>query len=251
VSSAAATAEDRTMTTNKAQKRAIRTRMEKTGERYTAARQHLVSPNDNSPQKPETTLLPIDLETVGADLPQSNEAIRRGTGKDWYEWCAIFDAHNGTKLTHAQLARIAHDLSPEISGWWAQGVALGYERIRGMRVLNQDSTGAFRMSSSKTVPVPVEQLYNSFADETIRDRWIEPGTLNWRTGQPGRSARLDFLPAGTIISATFLAKGAAKASVAVEQTKLASADEVEPAKAYWKERLNRLAKLLTTDEPTS
>ncbi len=31
------------MTTNKAQKKAIRARMQKTGERYTAARQHLVA----------------------------------------------------------------------------------------------------------------------------------------------------------------------------------------------------------------
>jgi hypothetical protein len=237
------------MTTNKAQKRAIRTRMEKTGERYTAARQHIVNPNDDSPNPPEQPpFAPVDLTKVGVDLPQSNEAIRRGTGRDWYEWCAIFDARDGTTLTHAELARIAHEENPEMSGWWAQGVALGYERIRGMRVLNQDSTGSFRMSASKTIAVPVDRLYEAWADEATRDQWIEPGTLNWRTGQPGRSARLDFTPAGTIISATFLDTGPGKSSVAVEQTKLATVDEVEPAKVYWKERLARLAEALTSDD---
>src|SRR5687767_6681815 len=100
------------MTENKARKRAIRARMAKTGERYTAARRHIVKPND--------------LPTPLADLGRSDDAVRRGTGKGWNEWLRILDSWGATEHPHREIARY---LSEEqgVGGWWAQSVTVGYE----------------------------------------------------------------------------------------------------------------------------
>jgi hypothetical protein len=182
---------------------------------------------------------------ANADLEMSDDAIRKGTGRGWLEWVTLLDAADGPAKTHGELAALAKEHIE--SWWWAHGVAVGYGRIRGLRARNQGSAG-FRASASKTIPVPVTRLYDAWADESIRDQWLEPGTVRWRTGQPGKSARLDFVPAGTIISLTFVDKGAEKSSVAVEQDKLETQEEVDPAKAYWKVQLARLAEFLSTPE---
>lgn len=97
------------MTSNKAQKKVIRARMGKTGERYTAARQHVVTADDaaddaaystaTSPAANGTIVEPApDDATNSTRLPiieqpgLSDEAIRRGTGKSWNEWLEVLDA---------------------------------------------------------------------------------------------------------------------------------------------------------------
>ena len=62
------------MTEQKNLKRRVRARMEKTGERYTAARRHVVG------DEPE----PFVTDPVMAD-----ETLVEKTGKTWSEWVAI------------------------------------------------------------------------------------------------------------------------------------------------------------------
>lgn len=91
------------MTTDKAQKQAIRARMAKTGERYTTARHfHLASD-----QAPVSEPLP---ETIGprprvAEPGMSDTAIQRGSGRSWDEWFRILDAWGAETKTHRDIAR--------------------------------------------------------------------------------------------------------------------------------------------------
>lgn len=216
------------MTENKARKRAIRKRMAKTGERYTAARSHLVKPE---PPPPEPGV--------------SDEAIRKATGKGWQEWFAILDAWGGTSHTHGEMTAY---LSREhgVPGWWTQSVTVGYERARGMRAVHQRLDGFFEVSVSKTVPVSVTRLYDSFTKPRKRARWLEAGTLKVRTAQPGKLARFDFRDGETRVVVFFMAKGRGKSSVAVAHQRLPDAAAVEKMRAFWKERLADLAEVLTS-----
>ena len=81
------------MTEDKARKSAIRARMAKTGESYTAARRHIVK----SKEQPAPRL--------NVDLGKSDETIKRGSGKSWDEWFEILDAWGATKRTHGDIAR--------------------------------------------------------------------------------------------------------------------------------------------------
>jgi FAD/FMN-containing dehydrogenase len=121
-----------------------------------------------------------------------------------------------------------------VPGWWAQGVTVEYEKARGLRPAGGDRDGTYNASASKTVAVPVERLFEAFADI---ERWA-PGTpLRERTSQPGRSARYDWGDGSTRVLVTFTAKGDAKSTVAVSHERLPDAEAAERIKAYWRERL--------------
>lgn len=213
------------MTEDKARKRAIRKRMRKTGERYTAARRHLGEPRP-----------PV------AEPGTSDQAVRRGSGKGWEEWYRILDAWGARDRSHAEIARYVNE-DHGVPGWWSQTVAVGYERARGMRAVGQQAQG-FSVGVTKTVPVGVDRLFDAFADAGARRRWLEPGTLRVRTAQRGRSARFDFRDGSTRVLAYFEEKGPGKASVVVQHERLEDANAREEARAFWKERLARLAEML-------
>jgi hypothetical protein len=210
------------MTEDKARKRATRKRMAKTGERYTAARRHLTP-----------------TQEPAADLPVSDASVRRGTGKGWDEWFRILDRWGGTSRTHGEIVRYLHE-EQGVPSWWSQSVRVGYERARGMRVPHQTTKG-FQVSVSKTFPVGVGRLFREFADAPRRRRWLETGTLKVRTTQPGKSARFDFRDGPSRVEAYFAGKGPSKSTVTVQHVLLPHRKAVEEMRAFWKERLARLA----------
>ena len=97
------------MTEQKNLKRRVRARMEKTGERYTAARRQVVA------EKPEPFV---------ADPGMSDETLVEKTGKGWVEWVAILDAWGARERPHGEIA--AHLMEQHgVPGWWAQTVTVG------------------------------------------------------------------------------------------------------------------------------
>jgi hypothetical protein len=269
------------MTKDNAQKQAIRARMAKTGERYTAARHYLldlhrqeqanadgegsslgddvpgsnaISPppgevvagtateaRDTAPAAAETALPPRVAEPGVSDA-----AIQRATGKSWDEWFALLDSWQGTTHNHTEIARHVYE-TYGIDGWWAQSVTVGYERARGMRALHERPDG-FSMNASKTFPVPVERLFEAFVEQDERERWLEAVDLYNRTSQPHKSARFDVLPGETRLAVTFVAKGPEKSAAQLQQERLTSAEEVARWKALWKEQLARLASCLGEEQ---
>ena len=216
------------MTRNKAQKRATRARMAKTGERYTAARRHLVKPKEEL--RPE-------------DLPQSDANLRENTGRGWREWLRILDAWGARERKHGKIA--SHLMEEHgVPGWWAQAITVGYERSRGLRAKHQTLTGSFQVSVSKTFPIGVGKLFRAFAQARQRNRWLEPGMLKVRTTRKDRDLRFDFRDGTSRVVAYFDPKDRNKTTVIIQHEKLADAGAVEEMRAMWKDRLKRLAEML-------
>ncbi len=183
-------------------------------------------------------------QTRVSEPGMSNEAIERGTGKDWDEWATVLDEWGAAKKNHTEIAAHVADRY-KIDGWWAQGVTVGYERMRGRRAVNETVDG-FSANASKTVPVAVGVLFAAFADETKRDTWLDRGELRLRTAQEGRSARFDIARSGKILEAGFTDKGPAKSSVSLQINKLESKEMMDEVRTEWKAHLEKLAKTLST-----
>jgi len=217
------------MTTDKARKRAVRSRMHKTGERYAAARRHVVR---------DATV--ANLPPRVAEPGVSEAAIRTGTGRGWDDWFRILDEWGATTKNHTDIARYVHG-EHEIDGWWAQSVTVGYERARGMRAPNQRPEG-FEVSVSKTVPLPAIDAWRSFVEPGRRTRWLDLG-LRMRTGTRtmGRSARFDVPAEGTRINVYLTPKDDRHTTVTVTHVRLADAADVAAHRAAWKGRLESLA----------
>ena len=219
------------MTTDKARKRAVRSRMQKTGERYAAARRNVV----------RDAVQPI-LPPRMAEPPVSEEAVRKGTGLGWDDWFRILDAWDGTSHTHTEIARYVNG-EHGIDGWWSQSVTVGYERARGMRAPNERPEG-YEVSVSKTVDMPPMDAWRAFVEPKRRASWLDlPLRMRTGTRTMGRSARFDVPSEGTRVNVLFDPKGDDRAVVTVTHVKLADADDVAAHRAEWKERLGRLARL--------
>jgi hypothetical protein len=216
------------MTEHKSFKRLVRARMAKTGESYTAARAMLLRAEAATPG------------TDGLRLATSDEKIRQRTGHGWEEWFAMLDEWGAADRSHREIARwVAERQGVVPLAWNAQAVAGSYELARGLRVVGQKEDG-FAITASKTVAVPIDRLYDAVVDGPQRDRWLPGAQLAERTATRPKSARFDWVPDQTRVNVTFLAKGEAKSTVALEHRRLADASQAERMKAYWRERLAAL-----------
>ena len=216
------------MTRDKVQKRATRARMAKTGERYSAARRHVVKPRE---------------ELRAEDLGQTDANVRQNTGKGWRDWFRILDAWGAKERTHTDIVRYLMG-EHGVPGWWSQSITVGYERARGMRAKYQSVAGFFQVSVSKTFPIGVGKLFNAFAETPKRNRWLERGTLKVRKTLKNRSVRFDFRDGTSRVVVSFDPKGRSKTTVAVQHERLPDARAVEEMRGMWKDHLKRLAEVL-------
>jgi hypothetical protein len=216
------------MTTQRSFKRLVRSRMEKTGESYTAARAQLLSGAE--PQR-------ISLAT-------SDETIRERTGRGWEEWFDLLDEWGAADKTHREIARwLAGQQGIHPLAWNAQAIAGSYERSRRGRRVGQHEDG-FTVTATKTVAVPVERLYDAFVDASLRAAWLPDGELHERTATKPRSARFDWGGDGTRVHVSFAAKGEAKSTAALSHERLRDGAEAERMKAFWRERVAGLKAVL-------
>jgi hypothetical protein len=217
------------MPTQKDLKKIIRTRMEKTGEAYTAARLHIV--------RKKTEPAPDYAKLAG----MSDAAVQRATGRDWAEWVAVLDAANSREKPHREIATYVHSLgTPD---WWSQSVTVGYERIRGLRDMGQRRSGTYEASKSRTFPVALATLFDAVATARKRERWLDV-KLNVRTVNANSNSIRGTLDDGTSVQFYFTDKGKEKSAVAIQHVKLADKAAIARSKEEWTERLDKLAKML-------
>ena len=223
------------MTQNKDLKRLVRARMKKTGESYTSARAQI-------------TRKPKEKADYAKLAGMSDAVIKEKTGCGWEKWVKSLDYHGAAKMSHAEIARLVSE-KYKVPSWWTQTVTVGYERIKGIRVRGQRRDGSFEATKSKTFNVPVEALFDAWAVDKNRNRWLKDAPVKLRGATKNKYARLDWSGEGgnTIVSIGFLTKGKAKSSVSVQHPDLPSRKASDELKGYWSDQLENLAGFLNED----
>jgi uncharacterized protein YndB with AHSA1/START domain len=184
----------------------------------------------------------MGTEKVDAAAGISTAAVRAKTGKGWADWFKLLDRAGAVEMNHTAIAKHLHD-KHDCPPWWSQMIAVGYEQERGLRVKHQKYDGGFSASASKTVAVPLADLYAAWTDAKLRRRWLPGAKITVSTATPNKSLRIVWGD-GTRVEAGFLAKGAGKSQVAVEHRKLAGVQAVAKAKEYWTTALGKLKEML-------
>jgi hypothetical protein len=230
------------MPANKDFKRLVRGRMRKTGEAYTTARAYLLK------QKPRPAV-PSTRSPAPADYAKlagrSDAILKERTGCTWERWVKALDRAKAYTWPHREIAKYVQE-KYKTPGWWAQTVTVGYERIKGLRVVGQRRDGSFEANKSKTFPVPLTRLYDAFHNARTRARWLPGVDLTIRTAKPRKSMRITW-PDKTSLEVGFLSKGADKSQVALQHGKLPDKASATRVKQYWAERLQRLKEVLASD----
>jgi hypothetical protein len=121
-------------------------------------------------------------------------------------------------------------------------VAVEYERARGLRAPHETATG-YSVAVSKTLAISLPKLYAATARDATRAKWFPKGRFEsssrtkdkYFRGAWGKGARLEI---------NFYAKGAGKAQLAVQISKLVAKPDVETQREIWKTALGKLQSLL-------
>jgi len=208
-------------------KRLVRARMKKTGEAYTAARLQVL----------EKTTPRINFAEVAG---MSDAALDKATGRTWAKWVRLLDESRAMEKTHREIAGLVSSLGTP--SWWTQMVAVGYERIRGLRARGQQRSGMYEAGKSRTFNVSIDALYTAFANARTRQRWLGREVIV-RSASPHKRMRLTW--GGTaVVEVTFMAKGDAKSVVTFSQRKIPTKAAADAIKKTWADHLDRLGSVL-------
>jgi uncharacterized protein YndB with AHSA1/START domain len=239
-----------TMPREKDLKRLVRARMKKTGEAYTAARAQVLRKPKAKPAS-RSTAAPAPSTTVSATATidyatlagMSDAVIKEKTGRTWDAWTRTLDGHGAADMAHRDIAALVSG-TYQVADWWTQTVTVGYERIKGLRARGQRRDGSYEANKSRTFDVPVDTLFDAWADSSIRRRWLDEAGVKVRTATAPKSMRLGW-PDGGIVAVGFGPKGKTKSFVAVQHTKLPDRDTADHLKQYWAERFDALGEVLS------
>jgi hypothetical protein len=237
------------MTRARALKQIIRDRAAKTGERYTAARRHVlaqVTAKDNSPA-------PVAKGAL------SDEKITEKTGHGFAYWFGVLDRFGAVEKGHTKAARHLH-ADHNVPGWYAQGITVTYERARGLRAVNQRVDGTYEMSASKVIDAPTVEIVKAIVSKRLRRSWlidVDPGLAKALTAalddktSKGFRVRADGLATfrykwGTSTVQWYVTPTATgKKSVVVANGKLAGPEMLEERRKLWRTALKALAAQFT------
>ena len=236
------------MPTNKDLKRRVRARMKKTGEAYTAARAQIIKkPKTSTPAVPATPAKAAHSQAKAQDYAElagmSDTVMKEKTGCTWDKWVFVLDHYGAAKMPHREIASLI-STKYKVSGWYSQMVAVGYERIKGLRARGQRRDGTYEASKSRTYNVPVTTLFEAWSDPGTRRRWLNESGLKVRTSNAPKTMRLGW-PDGSIVVVGFTPKGKSKSQVAIAHTKLRDPESAKRLKALWAERFDALGEVLT------
>jgi uncharacterized protein YndB with AHSA1/START domain len=228
-----------TMPTQKIFKQRIRARMTKTGESYTAARHQLL----RKVEEPTAPAVEQPSSEIPADaLLVADESMRRATGKGHAEWFALLDRWGATDHNHTEIATWLRE-SLGVAGWWAQGITVSYERVRGMRRVHQQGNG-YTISVTRTVKVDPDRALAAFTNMTVRRRWLPDAPMRRRPTRAALTARFDWSDPKSRVVVNVVPKSDGKALVAVGHEQVPDAEAAERLKAAWRAWLGELKAVL-------
>lgn len=213
------------MTKQESFKRRIRERMGKTGERYAAARRVLLQQAASEKRS----------RVWQSEPEMSDDAIRNGTGRGWEEWCDLLDQRPEGLDGHTAIATYVRD-DLGTGPWWSQGVAVGYERITGLRLPYERPDGTFTASKSKTVVIDAHDLRAMLFDDELRAGLFPGLATTLRSRSEANAIRIDVGPGVAqfgVTPATDAGDGRTRSKVTVQHDKLPTYELVEEWKFYW------------------
>jgi hypothetical protein len=259
------------MTRSRALKQIIRSRAAKTGERYTAARRHVlnqvaVERPDGSPGTGDRSTTPVEpragtpasAATVPTKGSVTDEKAREKTGHGLDHWFGALDRFGGVDKGHSALARHLYE-DHGVSGWYSQGITVAYERARGARALNQRTSGDYEVSVTKTLDGDTPALVRAFTDAKRRDVWLNAANaelgaaltaaLKARSSKgfvirPDGMGRYRYKWATTTVQIYLIPKAGNRTSVVVTHFALRDAGAVEESRARWRAALASLARAM-------
>ncbi len=252
------------MTRARALKSVIRSRIAKTGERYTTARRHVLAARaaTHRGDPPAVAASPSATTSIAttAKGAVSDRKVRERTGHGLDHWFAVLDRFGAAEQGHTKAARHLHQ-DHGVDGWYSQGITVSYERARGLRVLNQRVDGVFEVSASKVVSALPAAVVAAVSQPRRRAAWASAAdpdlvaalvaALKSSAGFVTRAdglARFRYRWGATVVQWYVERKPGDKSTITVANAKLADGAMLESRRAQWRAALAALAAWLDAQD---
>ena len=175
----------------------------------------------------------------------TDKVVVEKTGKTMEEWFAVLDKRGAKKLdSHGVYELIKSIVGLQPLGEWNQGLlSTSYQWSRGLRERGEKA-GGFEISVSKTIAVPVGELYKAWADDALRKGWLKEKGASITKATENKSVRILWSDNETRLSVDFYSKGDTKSQVVVQHLKLPSSEKATEMKEYWNSVLEKLKAIL-------
>jgi uncharacterized protein YndB with AHSA1/START domain len=193
----------------------------------------------------------------------SDAAVRRATGRGWAEWIALLDAAGAQAWSHKEIVAwlAAH---AELSGWWRQSVAVGYEQATGKRVPGETADAGFQVGVRLTIAAPPASVWKALCSPAGMAHWLgsevaelAPGAGYETTdGTRGEirvvkpADRIRFTRRGrqastpSTVQIALAPSGEAKTTIIFHHEKLRDTHEREAMRKHWKAVADRMKAMI-------
>lgn len=101
----------------------------------------------------------------------------------------------------------------------------------------------FAATASKTLNVSAAAVFRAFKDSRSRSAWLRDAFTIRKATAP-KSLRITWKDGTSRVDVNIYAKGARKAQVSLQHSKLTSARSADQMKQYWRAALTQLARVL-------
>jgi hypothetical protein len=165
----------------------------------------------------------------------SDKALEKATGAIWQTWHERLESIGARDLTHKEIAsRLVSDY--QVPGWWAQSLAVRYEKVIGRRTTGQSNDGSFSTSVSKTIDGSMDDVLGWWLQkvESLADfNQVAIVTSSVTETEKWRNYRVALADGSRVVVGIY-AKTPTKAGFGLQHEKLASAEIAEAWRVYWK-----------------
>lgn len=255
------------MTERKKLKRKIRSRSQKTGESYAAARRQVLEARRKRQAArsgaPHARPLPPQARAVSpTPIPRgsargmvSDAAVLRKTGHGLDHWFAVLDAFGAAEKGHTASATHLYE-SHGVPGWHCQMITVAYEQARGLRATNQSCTGGFQVSVSKALKATVAEVADSLGNARRRGQWLAEADPELARAleaafkgpkartiavKDAMNARLRYPWDGKAVEIRITGKPKGGSTLVADNTDLPDAPSVEDRRTRWRAALQALS----------
>jgi uncharacterized protein YndB with AHSA1/START domain len=197
-----------------------------------------------------------------SDFPMTDADAKHATGKTWEDWFRTLDESGGPEAGRRAITERlmkTHGLVP----WWAQTVAVEYERARGLREKDGRPKG-YSICVTKTIVAPADRVFDAFGDATLMREWLGPGAkaefaeggaFSTSDGNRGRYTKVtrpktlrfsweDDDPAAASTVELKLTANGAKCGLVLNHERIQSRAHADGLRAAWGSAIDRLKRTL-------
>ncbi|GAA3342813.1 hypothetical protein GCM10017714_32800 [Curtobacterium pusillum] len=155
------------------------------------------------------------------------DRVLAATGRSPDDWYERIDGIGGRTIGHPAIA--AWLVDEGVEPWWAQGVTIGYEQSRGLRIPGQRSDGTFAVSASRQVPGEREAVLDRIVPVFSAAFGFAP--TSERRGGKRPSARWTFPDRESVLVTTEDGSRADTVRIATQRERLVGPGRMPDAKA--------------------